>query len=188
MELTVEDFDDLKSKYKNQERIFIRNKDGRIIREMELMFLDHHFDWDKKSVHRSPYNKCRWNGEDKIWEWEKDILTEGGFTYMHGDTMCIYSKTLRIRSTPYNYKIKIEDNQITVGTSGFKNPPSPIINLYDMDIIEKSIQKCIDNVHNMDISPKIKQIIKNTIVNAKYVFDEEYSGYKRFDPRLEWKY
>jgi len=187
MELTLEQFDEL-LKYQGHKKILVRDGDTKIVRECELIFLNHYYDWDKNRVKDNPYNRCRWNGEDKIWEWQEDMLKEGGFTYLHGNTMVIYSKTLTLRgSTKYEYRIEIKEGEIKVSnTYLFAQIPQPISKYYDTDIIEKSIQKCIDKVAKMDISPKIKQIIKNTIQDAEYIFAEDWIGYKPVKPDLKW--
>ena len=188
MELTVEQFDDL-LKYQGHKKILVRDEDGKVVRSCELIFFNHYYDWDKN---RDPYNRCRcrWNGEDRIWDWQEDMLKEGGFTYLHGDTMVIYSKTLTLRgSIKYNYKIEIKDGEIKVGNTHLISQGAlPISKYYDIDIIEKSIQKCIDKVAKMDISPKIKQVIKNTIQDAVYILSEDWTGYKPIKPKLEWKF
>ena len=183
MELTEKEFDEILNKFKNS-RCFVRDENNKIIREMEIIFLNNHYDWDKKKVDDYP-PKCTWNGKDTIWDWESDILKEGGFFCLN-NVLKIYSKPIKLRNTPFNYVVQIKDNEITCGSEGFKNEPAPIKNCYDTDIIEKAIQKCIDSVNKMDINPAIKHIIKNIIFDAVYVFDEDYKGFRRYKPSLEW--
>jgi len=76
MELTEKEFDELLNKFKNS-RCFVRDENNKIIREMEIIFLNNHYDWDKKKVDDYP-PKCTWNGKDIIWEWSVDILRCSG--------------------------------------------------------------------------------------------------------------
>lgn len=186
MELKIEEFEDL-LKYKEHKKILIRNNEGKIIRECQLIFMDNHYDWDKNRVEEQPYNRCRWNGKDKIWEWHENMLKEGGFNYYYGNTLEIYSKELQLRgSTKYNYVIQIKDDEIMVSnTILISESAKPIRNCYDLDVIQKSIQTCINNIEKMDISLKVKKIVMDTIKNAIYIYDEDWKGYKPIKPDLK---
>lgn len=181
----LETFETILEKYAESE-LKVYNSEGKLIREGKIIVIDNHYDWDKNRVDSQPYNKCRWNGKDKIWDWVEGHLTSGAFTVIGDELVISSAKQTQDSRFTYWYRIKVHDGKITCGHfSGIgQSEIASITKLYDIDVIEKSINDFIKFVSGMDIDDRIKEIVFNKVKNAKYEYTDDYVGYRRESPEL----
>lgn len=184
MQISLEQFEEI-LKFSNSE-VIVRDSDGKIVRKGKIIISNNHFDWDKNKVIHQPYNKCRWNGRDKIFEWVEGALHSGSFTVFDNE-LIISSSKQKHNNLEFWYRIKVENGQITCGhfSSLNSSEPAPITHLYDILVIEKALNDFIKFINSMNINEKIKEILFDKVRNARFKYDLNYKNFRQDSPDLK---
>ncbi len=166
MQLTVEEFEKLKELYKDTKTIRVRDENNVVVREIDFIFLDNHYDYDKSEFSENyPPITCRWNKKDTIFHWSNIKYNGISFT-ISSNNIYIYSSHINAK-----YNIVIKDKQIYI--EGRNN-----VDNFQKEV-EDNIYKFIKHINKMDIPENLKCLVVGLINGSEYVYSKDYKGYKK---------
>ena len=155
--MDIKEFDNMRNELGKTHKIYVRDNDGKVVREATVLLLSQYFDWDKNDNQQYPH-KMTWNNIDHIYAYDIIGMTrrEGMFSILN-NTVQIVGCTIH-DDKKHRYFYQIKDGEIRVKSSrqlmgSFEYKIENSRDRYYNDAMI-TIEKMKKRLHGMDLSSK----------------------------------